>query len=82
MTAAKRFEVNRWPESKILTGRQITVDLDDVLGDYMQGFLDFYNVEHGTRFLKSDLISYDLAYHLSEEAETIDRLVNEYAQTQ
>lgn len=82
MTAIERYEINRWPQSQNLTGQHITCDLDDVLGDYMQGFLDFYNARNGTRFLKSDLITYDLAGHLGEDPHTIDHLVDQFATTE
>ncbi|MAG60912.1 hypothetical protein CL619_03950 [archaeon] len=79
---AERFEINRWPSNTNLTGRHITVDLDDVLGEYMQGFIDFYNTKHETRFLRSDLVRYDLAHYLGEKPSTIDRLVADYSQTE
>ena len=59
----------------------ITVDLDDVLGHYMQGFLDFYNAEHGTRFLKKELTTYSLSLHLAEPESRIGPLVDKFALT-
>ena len=64
-----------------LEGIHITCDLDDVLGDYMQGFLDFYNQLHDTRYLRSDLESYSLAKHLGEEEKRICDLVDRFAET-
>ncbi len=68
-------------QGQILSGVHVTCDLDDVLGDYMQGFLNFYNAAEGTRFLRRDLTSYSLGEHLGRHEDRITEYVRNFSFT-
>ncbi len=39
--------------------RRIAIDIDGVLADFQNPFLNFYNQRHGTRFTIEDMLSYE-----------------------
>jgi uncharacterized HAD superfamily protein len=59
----------------------ISVDLDDVLGNYMKGFLNFFNQKYGTRHLESDLTCYSLEKCLGVPETIIGPMVDQFALT-
>lgn len=83
MRAENRYGLLRLAHQQVesLEGFHITCDLDDVLGVYMPGFLNFYNNMKGTRFLLRDLTSYNLAKHLGESEERITEYVRDFSFT-
>tara|TARA_Y100000034_G_C6878007_1_gene401825 strand:+ start:439 stop:1050 length:612 start_codon:yes stop_codon:yes gene_type:complete len=55
----------------------IAVDIDDVIAEFMDGFIQFHNEKYGTSLVKKDLVDYSFWRVLKEEREEgIKRIYN------
>ena len=57
---------------------RIAFDMDDVLCDFVNAFLNFYNSEEGTAWKKSDIVNYNLSLMLDVSKNYIERMMSRF----
>jgi len=58
--------------------KKIAIDIDDVLLDFVNPFLTFWNHKYGTSFKKGDIFSFDLEKPLSVSKEEKNKSMEEF----
>ena len=60
---------------------RIAIDIDDVIVEFVRGYLEFYNKIHDTRFKIEEMYSYNLEYPLNTTEEKVIEIMFEFFET-